>query len=125
MFMLPIFVAGCFTTQQAPQTSDTNTSVLAKLNKNEPVHHYLWCQQGSSKTECYFGQESSVPQEYKELCESSGGEVTLLGTTCADNCLHPTEHTGCGDAPGYACNCGDGMCWDGITCITGDSQHSN
>ena len=53
-----------------------------------------------------------------EICGEEGGEWREFPNTCVDSCeAARDEHAVCGQALTYGCDCGDGMCWDGQTCV--------
>ncbi len=62
--------------------------------------------------------EFSASEEEIEMCSEGGGTWELMPNTCVDSCESAREeNVACGQAMTEGCNCGDGMCWDGESCV--------
>ena len=59
-----------------------------------------------------------VDEHLESICAQEGGEWREFPNTCVDSCdAARDEYAVCGQALTYGCDCGDGMCWDGQTCV--------
>jgi hypothetical protein len=54
----------------------------------------------------------------ERLCSYGGGTWMELPTTCVDNCGMGAMD--CGEAYTYGCDCGQGRCWNGTACVSGE-----
>ena len=54
----------------------------------------------------------------EEECILAGGEWEQFPNTCVDSCQYRRgEVDFCGQALTMGCDCGDGMCWNGVDCV--------
>ncbi|MFP4656634.1 MAG: hypothetical protein ACLFNK_03570 [Candidatus Woesearchaeota archaeon] len=61
---------------------------------------------------------AEVEEELASICEEEDGEWREFTNTCVDKCeAARDENSVCGQAMTYGCDCGEGMCWNGRTCV--------
>ncbi len=55
-------------------------------------------------------------QEQK-ICDSGGGDWKQFPNGCVDSCSSKGEDIFCTQVLTMGCDCGEGNCWDGISCV--------